>query len=228
LDKIDITFELNPLDDTVAKEKLPTWFRLTDGTFDVSVGSGSIYRAKSDGVHYYVARLWEDLIAVEPYALEPIPTPIEALIEDVQRWAATIDDLMDRSPGEMRPGRALAWWSNRLVDSSYLSRGPELAFVRVDSEVRIIRSVPGDEASVVAVKAGQFADEMSSFDGRLVAAMAARLDELAESRLLHPPMLEQIRLDHEGRARDRSTTMLHHVPTDWSAVLLALKQLKVL
>lgn len=205
---------------------MPSWFRLTDGEFDVRIGARTIYSTQA-GVRYYVARLWEDLVAVEPYALEAVPDPIVDVVSDVQRWAATVDDIMERTPGETRPGGALAWWTNRLIDSSYLSKGPECGFLRVDAEVRIIRSVPGGSPEVLCVNSEQFSAEVARFDRRFIDTMAARLDEAESSGLVSPASMETLRLDHDDRARYRSS-VAGYVPTDWKAVVRSLEQLSVL
>lgn len=181
--------------------------------------------------HYQVARLWEDLVAVEPCALEPVPARIVDLLSDSERWAATLDELLERA-AEPRPGQSLRWWFRRVANSSYLVRGPELAFVRIGSEIRVTRTVPGDEvgeAGVMTVNANQFAEEMSQFDRRLIDAMAARLDEMERERLIPPSTIEGLRLDHEERARKRyRSSSSHHLPTDWPAVLGYLEEMKVL
>ncbi len=227
-ERVDISFELGPLRGIVVAEPMLSWFRLTDGTFDVRVGSVSLYRAAPDGVSYYVARIWEDLVGVESYALEAVPAPIAGMIDDLQRWTATIEDLMERSPGETRPGGALAWWTNRLIDSSYLSNGAEFVFVRVGSDVRVMQTLAGNTASVVTVDAQQLSEEISSFDRRLIRLMANRIDETEGSRLVPSSTVDELRLDHEDRAEYRSRSLSHHIPTDWPSVMGSLERLKIL
>jgi hypothetical protein len=227
LSRFEITFILNDFIEALAVEPIPSWFRLSDGAFDVHCSTTSIYGAVRDGVHYYVARPWEDLIAVEPFALEPIPHRLVELVSSPERWASTVEEIMDRSPGETRTGGALGWWTNRIVDSSYLVGGPELAFVRVGSEIRIFGTTAGHAACVATVGADQFAEEMSLFDRRLIEAMATRLDELTTRRLVDAPTLEELRADHDRRAALRAYTLARHLPTDWASVLRALEQLHV-
>lgn len=58
--------------------------------------------------------------------------------------------------------------------------------------------------------------------------MASRLDEAKENALIAPDALEELQLDHNRRARYRSTTLANHVPSDWPSLLRALEELDVL
>lgn len=223
-DDFEISFSLGSLSEIVSSEPMLSWFRLSDGVFDARVGAHSLYAPPPGGVDYYVARLWEDLVRVEPFAVEVVPARLADLIADPPTWQKAVDQLLERSPDASRTGGTLAWWARRVVDSSYLTDGPTLRFIRVDTNVRIIRTVDR-ERSVAVVAAQQFASEMSAFDRRLIAAMATRLDELDNMRLIPPSELEQVRFDHMRRANYRFQTLSHHVPTDWGAVLHALQQL---
>jgi len=227
LDTVEISFALHDLRTTIAGEPMLSWFRLTEGVFDMRVGSNSIYDPPSGGVDYYVARLWEDLIRIEPFAVEPVPAPLVALISNPEKWRRTVDELMDRSPGQTRRGGALSWWTRRLLDSSYLADPPHLALVCVDSEIRIVTDA-GHSARPMVVDALQFTAELSSFDRRLISTMASRLEEIKSNALVPFDAIEELQLDHDRRSRYRSTTLSHHIPTDWSSVLRALEELKVL
>ena len=54
------------------------WFGLTDGWYDLQLDEARIFETSDSdgrGVDYYVARMWEDLIAVAPHALNGSSAP---------------------------------------------------------------------------------------------------------------------------------------------------------
>lgn len=163
----ELSFALDELHAVIVSEPMLSWFRLTDGVFDMRVGATSVYGPLAGGVEYYVARLWEDLIRLEPFAVEPVPAPLVTLLRNHEEWRRPIDGLMERSPGQTRPGGALSWWTRRRLDSSYLADPPDLAFVRLGSDTRIVTTGAGSMATPTAVAAKQFSEEVASFDKRL-------------------------------------------------------------
>ena len=204
-------------------------------------------------VDYQVVRLWEDVIYMLPMVLEPVPEDMarhvrsggawesraawERWWEKASDWGQEQDDdasweLYDQASG---------WWRARALDSGHFRASPSIwfwregdtVFVRWDNRGILLDGFPVWSAEVgeVSMTAAAFLEEVRSFDGRLISAMAERVN--AAQNWYRP----EIRLDWNGlnaEHQQRATTFrdvlthppLSAVPADWNAARAAFAELE--
>lgn len=218
---LHLSFELRPLEDitpwgTPESGFHLSWFGLTDGWYDVVVSEHRLFSTPDGdprGIDYQVVRLWEDLLAVAPYALEPLPEPLAARAHQDDAWAAWERDARQATDALSEVAElAVAWWSHRTVDSSHLRGAPVMNLWRDGDDLHVRwRSHPSgtdapawcspDGDAIVSVQ--RFRDELVRFDHDLIAAMQARVDAVATGRL-RPDIGIDVKALHREHA-DRAT-----------------------
>jgi hypothetical protein len=184
-------------------------------------------------VDYFVARTWEDVIALGSEAMEPVP-------EDLVDVAAAPPDCdrLETPAGEA----ALTWHSAGYLYTSYL---------RVAPRIRCWRTIVGDADTVtvvwehqedpegviefagpdtgrVSMPTSEFFAAVTEFDGDLLAAMDQRISTLEESG---PPLgveldIEQLRREHRDRATWLQRARDREPGTDWDAVRAGARMLQ--
>ncbi|MFF2551245.1 DUF5984 family protein [Nocardia sp. NPDC058058] len=245
---IRFRFELTPLEEVHPWGSVSPnlhWFGLTEGLYCLDVGgvellrftdrtmnwlTGQGDRSPLPWVDYYVVRLWEDMLGVLPYILEPVPADLVDFIVTGPSVAADLDDSMLDNPVI-----EAAWDASgeRGVDTSYLRFGPTLWWCRtldpVDTVTLGWRTTEDPEGEIaftaplsgrVSVDTAEFMDAVADFDRRLFESMRVRVDRLAETG---PPAGVELDIDHlMWEQRDRRTwlprALARQVSTDWDAV----------
>lgn len=264
-----IEFELQALDDIRpwgdAQNPSLHWFGFTDGLYCIGVGSDYLlsyseavrapfakeYPEAYSGpcVDYQVVRLWEDLIEMLPYVLEPVPKKIVHYLE--QDYAATeaysdrVHEWWDAQDAADAPkgltseiaDTATLWQDHRFLDNGYLSPSARIWMWSEDDVVRIAwdnRDIVIDGQPVWSAQRGAyslsreaFLDAVRAFDRALIGQMADRVDQVC--RHWNRP---EIHVDFDGLRRDhddRATWLQNRLDyrdrfaTDWEAVAAAMK-----
>ncbi|MDP3070340.1 MAG: DUF5984 family protein [Opitutaceae bacterium] len=240
-----------------------SWFGLTDGYYRLQVGSENLFAyteqiskhwATNDpafsgaSVDYYVVRLWEDVCAILPDVMEPIPSDflrlvsgrnpaIRQVLQTVGTWWQGLAD--DEMAGENEEiyYAAITWASSRNLDSLYLRGGPRIWIFSHDDTVTIAwdnRGLEIDGIEVWSARCGsysmsrsKFLEEIRSFDRRLLAQMQERVDQVcADWR--RPEIhidFEQLRIEQIERGQTLPLA-LRASPTsvDWERVQAALRK----
>ncbi|MFG1809630.1 DUF5984 family protein [Streptomyces sp. NPDC049040] len=242
---IRFRFGLTPLDQVEPwgrEQRSLHWFGLTDGWYCVDLGGHEVLRysertvrelgSDRDGgrphpyVAYYVARLWEDVVALTSEALEPVPQDL------VDIAAETSPDWTWLEVPEAEP--ALSWHSAGFLYTDYLRVAPHIRCWRTvaggDDTVTLswqhqpdpegVISFAGPQAGRVAMPTGEFVAAVTELDRALLAAMDRRIGELEAAG----PMpgvevdMERLRREHRDRATWLQRARDHERNTDWGVV----------
>ena len=236
-------FQLRALDDVIPwgepdKQSLH-WFALTDGWYWLHVGENQLLRytekilthwhqeypgdATLPYVDYQVARLWEDILQMLPYILDPLPSQLVTMLENWNRWDLRaerwIESIRDKEDDDKLLdealdiyNKALSWWSERLLNTGYLTVGPLIAFwsdgqlihCTWDNRDRYLDGIPVWEAQYgeVTIPIATFLEEVTSFHQRFMAAMEARI-QVVKAGWSHPGVTLDL-ADLERQQRERS------------------------
>ncbi|MFG1792362.1 DUF5984 family protein [Nocardia sp. NPDC049149] len=228
------------------------WFTLTEGWYCIDLGDHELLRysdrttellraqagrqatPQHPYVDYYVARLWEDMLALLPTALEPVPADLVDFID-----SASADWSLPETP---EAEAASIWYGDHTLDTGYLWFGPHLRWWRTVDETSDILTVawhhptdPESEIEFAGPSSGRFSlptDDFRSavveFDRNLMSAVARRVRKF---RTLGPPTGIEIDLDllvHEQRTRTQwlPEAMRRRPETDWDAVRAGARTLR--
>ena len=243
MDPVRIQFELRPLDQvrpSVDRKRLH-WFELTDGWFDLTIGSHRLFEssASTRGAELYVVRPWEDLIDVAPFAFNPLPDPLVARV-GAAGWTDWVARAWEASANDYELAeRALGWWQRRQLGTSYLHGAPRLDFWRHGEELHVEWSSPptkpGEPTWVspggsAVVSVGEFRDKLVELDRALIAAMGERIDAAAQSwaRADVKVDIDELRRDHADRSTwlQKSLDVGSDKLPPWDEILAAIGELE--
>ncbi|WP_328412299.1 DUF5984 family protein [Nocardia sp. NBC_00403] len=258
---MSIRFGLVPLTEVHpwGKDSELHWFGLTQGWYCLDVGGFELMRYSDrsieqlcgDGanlsgaehvgdeeryIDYYVVRLWEDILALFPEALEPVPADlIDFLRSDSGQWSQEVLDASIDDDGLAREvDAAITLRSHRFVDTGYLRFGPSFLWWRTvdgaDDRMTIEWWYPVDPDGVIefvrppvdraTIPTSEFLAAVNEFDRALLSAMEERVSRLEASG---PP--EGVKLDGAGLRREHGDRMQwlpkaleRPISTDWNAV----------
>lgn len=228
------------------------WFGLTDGEYWIQAGNASLFEYSAhaqtgDGGRYcayQVVRLYEDLIEMLPYILEPIPDLFEKYIwgdtgntwqEVCSTWFDKNCDFMEQSLFYKIYDSATAWIGKRTLDSTHLSPSAKIAiwsdqeyvYIGWDNREKTIDEAPAWTATLGKHKLprDKFLEEVKSFHHRLMAQMATRITQIQAGALA-----PDIKVDLPGLIKEQEQrlltldTSLSHLPhTDWEQVKGAIR-----
>lgn len=250
---IRIRFELTPLHQVTPwgdpQEQVLHWFGLTDGCYWIELDGVVLLRyapqaaaARQPGdswgrahsyADYYVARFWEDIIALAPSAAEPVPASLASFIaSDPSTWHQDVQDSawMD----DDAQVAAATWHEGHSLDFGYLKSAPIIwcwRTVHGDRDVMTvvwrhcrvidgIRWTAGRYAQAVVATA-EFDAAVRQFDRDFMDAMTARVRELEGAG---PPGVADLDLDAlKAEHLDRMTWLGQRLlrpraRTDWPAI----------
>ncbi|ADI10690.1 hypothetical protein SBI_07570 [Streptomyces bingchenggensis BCW-1] len=221
------------------------WFGLTDGWYAIDLGEHellryserTVRRLRGDGggpahpyADYYVVRLWEDLLALLPAALEPVPEDLADFVAcDSSDWC------WEDTP---EADSAAQWHGDRSLYTGYLRIAPDIRCWRtvagehdaMDDVMNVSWAHPSDpEGEIefagpatgrVTVPTSAFVAAVTELDRALLEAMERRIGELEAAG---PPPgveldLEQLRREHRDRAGWLERARRYAYATDWAAV----------
>jgi hypothetical protein len=152
-------FQLQPLDQIQpwGRTEDPNlhWFGLTDGLYWIQVGHDKLFEYSSDaqarcGVapfcEYQVVRLYEDVIGLAPYALEPVPEDLQRYLapdESVPwnhhwiKWCESVDTVEASEDSMNMLDDAGPWIGHRTLDCAYLAPSANIMFWSDNDSVRV-------------------------------------------------------------------------------------------
>lgn len=215
-------FQLNPIAKIKPwgqKEKpILHWFGLSDGRYWIQIGETEVFRyskrflaayppqdsASVAGsfqphVDYYIVRLWEDILAMVPDILDPLPTPLLERLEPIDEWLHWCqkaekwrEDAREMCSEEESDARgdllcaALDWWWKRDLYTGPITFSPGIHFwsdgqlihclwdsrhSRFQEDIPLWEAIYGS----TAIPMTTFMDAVTSFNERFIAAMAERV-----------------------------------------------------
>jgi len=202
------------------------WFGLTDGWYWIELGDVRLLKFAADYdipyVDYYVVRLWEDLLALLPAALEEVPDElVEFLASDGRGWNDVDSEAADA---------AMNCWAARDLYFGYLREALSLRCWRTGDHLTLDWNAPANFAEPrvlrTTVPVADFVTAVEEFDAALMAAMQARITDVEAS----PPPgvaldLGDLRRDHADRTTWLARALSSTRTTDWDAVRAGAVQL---
>jgi hypothetical protein len=242
------------------------WFQLTDGWYWIDTGQGELFRysqahldilkekypghfwTESRYVDYYVVRLWEDLLDMLPWTLEPVPVGLARAIgrEGVwENWERQVEALLSPSLGDEAFDfyyDATRWSGQRRLDSAYLVAGPDIHIWNDGSNIHIqwdnryceIEGILAWEAILgqITMPVAAFLDEVRSFDARFIRRMADRV-AIAQGEWVRPDVMldpdigrQQVARSHYLQRCPEAGTARE--PDDWDKVFNAIARIEAL
>ena len=234
------------------------WFGLTAGTYWIGFGSQPLsgpvdaenILASSLSCDLQVARLFDDVTALAPYALVEVPPRVDAFLRGTtgqawrdyrEAWWQLPDDLPQTE--ELDSLRSTAWKTKRLrtLSTSDLQPSFEILMWSFEGRVHIKwenrETVSGDSPRRRVLRGGafptreRFIDELEDFSTRLCDAMEERVRQVRQGAV---GPLTRIDIDslvrEQGMRRQQLAHALAHpgYADDWSAVAAAIDKLDCL
>lgn len=171
-------------------------------------------------VEYQVAKFWQDVIAIAPDVLTPIPTRLAHTLEPVGAWTewyrhaemAVVESLPKREARALLDD-ASGWQGRRSLNVWYLHAAPEIWFWSDGADAHIewdnrerynFAGVPTWEAVLghLAVPVEAFREEVHAFDARFIHQMWDRI-AIAQADWPVPEVALSPRLNDEHQANAR-------------------------
>ena len=244
--------ELYPLDEVSpwgGHQPVLHWFGLTEGWYWFEANGQELLRRTRQVdprpyLDYYLARFWEDLIALTPEVLEPVPDDLQPFIaSDDAQWL--IDPLeFVQGPDEQWPDggnadlpdhpvvAAALWHGDHRLDFGYLRNPPKVRFwrtIRSDRDEMTIDWQHEDDGEIgftagpkvrLSVPTIAYLEAVHLLDRELMEAMGKRVEDL-ELRGGIPGVdldLAQLRREHEDRQHWLARNLDRSPETDWNVV----------
>lgn len=199
-------------------------FRIDDATMMRLTDDGFSPRRYAD---YQVVRLWEDLLKGSTRFLEPVPADLTEFvrIEDglLPKWDYRSDPDEDaarfwREEHSLDSGHMVLprvkWWRTLSAQSDVVWTAWQY-----DTQDRWIQ-FDAPDAGLIATPTDDFVAAIVDFDARLIAAMAERVEAVADGALaanIHCDV-DGLRQQHAGRAKHLNASLNRSLETDWSQI----------
>jgi hypothetical protein len=191
-------FALRPLDDVQPSRGrsglVLTWSDLSDGWFWLALGGQELLRIAGEPVEgdlpyldEQVARLWENLVAILPAVLAPIPDDLSPVLAQPKAWNALLERARAIPDEADRVASALGFWRERRLDATSVAGAPELHLWRCGETIHASWSTPkksAGDADWVRVEGhasmpyADFLLQVRAFDTAFLALMKERIDQL--------------------------------------------------
>lgn len=223
------------------------WFGLTYGEYWIQAGEAALFEyGDQQYCDYQVVRLYEDLMEMLPYILEPVPESLVPYIssESAKAWQGAYevwrdrnDDVLDSDHYWETADAAIVWSGKRRLDSAYLSPSANIVFwsdtehvhIEWDNRDRKIDGKPAWSAVLGSYQMprNEFIEEMKSFHVRLMDQMAARVEQVvagclpSEIQIDLPGLVKQ----HEMRTRSLDAALRVAPETDWQQIEKAIREI---
>lgn len=230
-----------------------SWFGLTDGHYWIQAGESTLFEysdhAQVNGAprycNYQVIRLYEDLMEMLPYILEPEPTSlVEYLSGDTGiAWHENYRLWFDRNVDHLEPDRCTAiidasttWIRKRSLDSAYLSPSASIViwsdavnvYFEWDNRTKVFKGQSAWTALRGSYKLprSEFMSEIQSFHSRLMEQMALRVGQVLSGAPAPEVCINQAALEMEQKERGGTLNraLSSSVQTDWQSVEMAINE----
>lgn len=243
-----------------------SWFGLSAGTYHIKAGAHELFRysdacveylAEKAGeseitpyVDYYVARLYEDILSILPYTLEPVPDfllkYIKQEMDPENPWHKVCDDWLSRYVDQETDDddvwdtfyNATIWTEERYLDTGYLSPAANIQIwsdnrtitLEWNNSEKKIHDIPAwsTEKWRFTLSREQYLQEVKSFHDRFITAMGERIAAVA--RNWQNPEIEidtdALQNEHQFREQQVNDETLHiQTETDWETVMQAIERI---
>ena len=261
-------FELNPIEEIHPWGESPNqkihWFGFTYGKYRIKVGEEYLlnyseefteylaekypeYFFNTTFVEYQVVRLWEDIISLFPYVIEPVPEELQKFLDSgYENYSA----LRSRAEAwqELEGAKSISeeeiwkisdksdfWLNERWLDSSYLSSSARIwiwsdennVIFSWDNREITVENIPVWSAiqGNYRIRKEDFINEVSQFDNSLISQMNERVKTIC--RNWNKPEIEVNFEQLESEQKNRSTWFEPNprniLKTDWNEVISAIK-----
>lgn len=232
------------------------WFGLTDGEYWIDAGGNRLFeysefvRAKfgwTQFCDYQVVRLYEDMLDLAPFALEPVPVQLRRYIavdrsrvwsQDWKQWCGALDELLESEHACDLLDGAGPWMGSRTLDSGYLNPSANVIFwsdaesvhIEWDNREKLVEGSPAWTAELGqwTLTRREFINEVLSFHDRLMTQMAERVAQIAAGALTASIRID---LDTLLREQEKRAQVIDHTffslsnPTNWESVEYAITAL---
>jgi hypothetical protein len=233
------------------------WFGLTEGHYWIQAGEHKLFEYSSAAqawsqvprfCEYQVVRLYEDVIALAPYALEPVPQVLQRYISlDESRpwnyyWTKWCQALDSSGTSEKRMNMledAGPWMARRTLDSAHLTPSTNIVLwsdqdtvhIQWDNREKALQHLQAWSAQFGSwrVGRGEFMAEVRSFHNRLVEQMAERVSQVTAGALGRNVRidLEGLRLEQLVRSKSIECNLGQPTPpTDWPLIIETVRALE--
>lgn len=239
-----------------ANDKSLSWFGLTDGQYWIEVGDEKLFeysenflqkRGGSRYCDYQIARLYEDILEITPYALEAIPNFLVQHITGKTGldWALKYQSWYEKKHmplGEDQFWRmadqAYSWVMKRILDSLYLLQGPRIIIwsnsdginIEWNNRNKLFENKPLWTAieGCFKISSEEFINEVRSFHNRLMQQMDDRV-----KRVIKGAISKDIRIDFDNLVREQEIRSMpiekvfsrQKVATDWTEVMKSIRHI---
>ncbi|HEY8100086.1 MAG TPA: DUF5984 family protein [Burkholderiaceae bacterium] len=231
-----------------------SWFGLTDGQYWIQAGESVLFEysehVRTEGepryCDYQVVRLYEDLLEMLPYVLEPIPPSLVQYIsgDTAVEWQNTYELWFDQNEDPLESDQFWSvieatgvWSAKRRLDTLYLSpsaniviwSNTENVYFEWDNRKKVI----DDKSAWTAIQGkyklsrAEFNKEVQSFHSRLMDQMTQRVEQVLSGALSKEINidLDGLKKEHEQRCRSLDKALSFHPQTNWQAVEQAINDL---
>lgn len=252
-------FKLKPIEKTQAFAEAPDfelhWYGLTDGYYWMEIGQECLFRytpeimaswnnednnieAPEPYTDYYVVRLYEDILAILPHILQPIPADIHGYISSAEKqafWHSKIWNIYEcADDGKVEDFclQAIEWWESRQLDTGHLQKGPQIwmwrfedtIYIRWDNTAINNSGIPHWSANTGEIKlpVSDFINEVEGFHHRLMESMDKRIETLNKSNpIAHVNIdMPSLRAEHKGRIESLAKVLeTSPVSKNWNDVI---------
>ena len=195
---------------------------------------------------YYVSFFWADILERLPAILEPVPAPLAQRLSAFHAWVnwlATRDDwinVRDEDGDDAmleeqadRERNAVDWWSERRLDTSYLSAGPDIVMwsdgismhIVWDNRALLLDGVPvwGAQAGQIDLPLKDFLTEVQAFDQQFLKLMTQRIVQAQGSKYMEDIFfLRQDQQQKEHALENALRKAEHRSQSDWHPILNAI------
>jgi hypothetical protein len=227
-----------------------SWFGLTDGQYWIQAGESTLleYSEHAQGFgatrycNYQVVRLYEDLMDMLPFILEPVPAHLVQYLSGDSRvaWHEAYDSWLDRNVDHQGQEQyeiidaATSWMGKRSLDSLYLTPSAniviwsdaESVYFEWDNRTKIFNCQPAWTAlrGRYQLTRDEFMTEIKSFHSRLMEQMSSRVDQVLSGVLSAEINIDLAALAREQGERCHSLDQALSVSpqTDWQMVETAI------
>jgi hypothetical protein len=226
------------------------WFWLTAGQYWIQAGEHALFEYSPSArpfpryCDYPVVRLYEDVLEILPYVLEPIPAALMPCIQSASgnKWHGAIQSLLENTPDSMDieqyrklSSDCLYWWDHRSLNTGYLSPSTAIRLwsdqstvhIEWDNREKLLNGVPAWTAILGShhLSREELIREVRSFHDRLMEQMQERIAEVLTGA---PPEVSAY-LWQQHQERNLSLDPFLALPetrTDWEQVVAATGKLE--
>jgi Family of unknown function (DUF5984) len=261
-------FQLTPIEDIHPWGKPPnlslSWFGFTLGEYRIKVGSEYLlnysneftnhlhkkfpeYLSKTTFVDYQVVRLWEDILAMFPFIIEPVPEELHHFLNSGYKNYSALRNKTDawqesetaKSIGEDESWKIADktdfWLNERWLDSAYLSPSARIWIWSDENDVIFSwdnREITVENIPVWTAVQGNyrinkedFINEVRKFNKNLISQMNERVETICHNwnKAEIKVDIEYLKNEQKNRATWFEPNPRNILKTDWDEVISAIK-----